>query len=69
MPCCAPFNVGWEVWLDRPAEGMLLVLNSLDVAKVSVKLQKFGECEDIDVLMKDTKAFSNLGGLFLSLAA
>ncbi len=36
VPCCATFNVGWEMWLGRPAEGILPVLNGLDVTKVSV---------------------------------
>ena len=35
VPCCATFNVGWEMWLGRPAEGILPVLNGLDVTKVS----------------------------------
>lgn len=33
VPCCATFNVGWEVWLGRPAHTILPVLNGLDVSK------------------------------------
>lgn len=50
VPCCATFNVGWEMWLGRPAEGILPVLNGLDVTKVSFAMAAAKACLLVEAL-------------------